>query len=65
MKSRQSKSKTARLIDAWLTTREHNRSTEQTNDGKCSQPKIEIHFNFPVGSVVLHADAVNHERREL
>lgn len=27
-------------------------------------PKIEIHFNCPVGSVVLHADSVMNERRE-
>ena len=64
MKSKQSKLQTARRRDAWLTTREHKRSTKQTNEGECSLPKIEIHFNYPVGSVVLHADCITHERRE-
>ena len=65
MKSKQSKSQTARRRDAWLTTREHKRSTKQTNEGECSQPKIEFHFHVPVNSIVLHADSIIQERREL
>ena len=64
--SRQTKSKTGgRRSDAWLTTRERKRSTEQTNEEECSLTKIEIHINGPVNSVVLHADSIIHERREL
>lgn len=64
MKSKQAKLQTARRRDAWLTTRERKRSTEQTNEGECSLTKIEIHFHVPVNSVVLHADSIIHERRE-
>ena len=63
--SKQAKSKTGgRRSDAWLTTRERKRSTEQTNEAECSLPKIEIHINGPVGAVVLHTDTVMNERRE-
>ena len=48
-----------------LTTRELIQSTKQTNEGECSQPKIEFHFHVPVNSIVLHADSIIHERREL
>ena len=63
--SKQAKTKTGgRRSDAWLTTRERKRSTEQTNEGECSLSKIEIHINGPVNAVVLHADSIIHERRE-
>ena len=64
MKSKLSKLQTARRRAAWLTTREHKRSTKQTNEGECSQTKIELHFHVPVDSIVLHADSIIHERRE-
>lgn len=64
MKSKQTKLQTARRSDAWLTTRERKRSTKQTNEGECSQPKIEIHFHVPVNTIVLHADSIIQERRE-
>lgn len=64
MKSKQTKLQTARRRDAWLTTRERKRSTKQTNEGECSQPKIEFHFHVPVNTIVLHADSIVHERRE-
>ncbi len=64
MKSKQSKLQTARRRDAWLTTRERKRSTKLTNEGNSSLPNVEIHFNYPVGSVVLHADFIRDERRE-
>ena len=64
--SKQAKTKTGgRRSDAWLPTRERKRSTEQTNEGECSLTKIEIHINGPVNAVVLHADSIIHERREL
>ena len=65
MKKQQNKLQTARRRDAWLTTREHKRSTKQTNEEECSQPKIEFHFHVPVNSIVLHADSIFHERRGL
>ena len=64
MKKQINKQQTARQRDAWLTTRERKRSTEQTNEGECSLTKIEIHINGPVNAVVLHADSINQERRE-
>ena len=65
MKKQKNKQQTARQRDAWLTTRERKRSTKQTNEGECSQPKIEFHFHVPVNSIVLHADSIIHERRGL
>ena len=63
--SKQAKTKTGgRRSDAWLTTRERKRSTEQMNEGECSLPKIEIHINAPVSTVVFHADSIMNERRE-
>ena len=64
MKSKQSKSQSTRRRDAWLTTRERKRSTKQTNEGECSQTKIELHFHVPVNSIVIHAYSIIHERRE-
>ena len=61
---RQNKQQTARRRDAWLTTRERKRSTEQMNEGESSLLKIEININGPVDSVVFLADSAMNERRE-
>ena len=63
--SKHAKSKTGGRRCAWLTTRERKRSTEQMNEGECSLSKIEININGPVNALVLHADSIIHERREL
>ena len=63
--SKQAKTKTGgRRSDAWLTTRERKRSTEQMNEGESSLLKIEININGPVDSVVFHTDSAMNERRE-